>query len=330
MTSGHATSTGTDRYTSRFPQEAAAGFYRAAADFEVSSLGLGTYLGAVDEATDDAYAEAVVTAVCSGINVLDAAINYRNQHSERSIGVALEHLFRSGDFQRDELVICTKAGFLTPGAVDPTTLTPADVVGGMHSMAPAFLADQIDRSRANLGLDTLDVFYLHNPETQLRFVARDIFESRIRAAFARLEALAAAGKINYYGTATWDGYRQKTGCLDLNRLVEIAIEEGGVAHRFRFIQLPFNLAMNEAASNGVLADAEVAGINVVASASLLQAKLARGLPAEIAAKFPGLATDAQRALQFTRSTPGITVALAGMSKAAHVRENVAIALVPTV
>ena len=143
MTSGHATSTGTDRYTSRFPQEAAAGFYRAAVDFEVSSLGLGTYLGTVDEATDDAYAEAVVTAVCSGINVLDAAFNYRNQQSERSIGVALEHLFRSGDFQRDELVICTKAGFLTPGAVDPATLTPADVVGGMHSMAPHFLADQI-------------------------------------------------------------------------------------------------------------------------------------------------------------------------------------------
>lgn len=328
MTSGHATSTGTARYASRFPQEAAAGFYRRAADLEVSTLGLGTYLGAVDEATDDAYAEAVVTAVCSGINLLDAAINYRNQRSERSIGVALEHLFRSGDFQRDEIVICTKAGFLTPGAVDPSTLTQADVAGGMHAMAPAFLADQIDRSRANLGLDRLDVFYLHNPETQLRFVARDIFESRIRSAFARLEALVAEGKISYYGTATWDGYRQKAGGLDLNRLVQLAIEEGGSAHHFRFIQLPFNLAMTEAASNGVLEDAALAGITVVASASLLQAKLVKGLPAEIAARFPGLETDAQRALQFTRSTPGITAALAGMSKAAHVRENGAISLVP--
>ena len=70
--------------------------------------------------------------------------------------------------QRDEIVVSTKAGFLTPGAV-PEFLKPEDVVGGMHSMAPDFLADQIDRSRANLGVDTIDVFYLHNPETQLGF-----------------------------------------------------------------------------------------------------------------------------------------------------------------
>ncbi len=59
-------------------------------------------------------------------------------------------------------------------------------------MAPDFLADQIDRSRANLGVDTIDVFYLHNPETQLGFVDRAEFDTRIRRAFAQLEQLVGA------------------------------------------------------------------------------------------------------------------------------------------
>jgi len=227
-------------------------------------------------------------------------------------------------------VVATKAGFLTPGAV-PAFLKPADVVGNMHSMQPDFLADQIDRSRANLGVDTLDVFYLHNPETQLGFVDRREFDRRIRLAFYQLERQAVGGRIRYYGTATWDGYRRPAGApdaLDLPRLLQIAAEEGGAQHHFRFIQLPFNLAMPEAFTNGLLEQAVRSRMAVVASASLMQARLANGLPNWLADKSPGLSTDAQRALQFTRSTPGILVALAGMSQVTHVAENLGVATVP--
>jgi aryl-alcohol dehydrogenase-like predicted oxidoreductase len=86
--------------------------------------------------------------------------------------------------------------------------------------------------------------------------------------------------------------------------------------------------MPEALTNGVLDLAAHSGIAVVASATLLQARLARDLPEGLAEKFPGLATDAQRAIQFTRSTPGILAALVGMSRAAHVAENLAVASVP--
>lgn len=339
MTPGHATAEGTTRFVSRFPEQSAAAFYRPAAGLQVSGLGLGTYLGGVDDETDRAYTEAIVEAVTGGVNFLDAAINYRRQRSERSIGAALWQLFKPVGFQRDELVVCTKAGFLTPGA-HPSSLKPEDIVGGMHSMAPHFLADQIDRSRANLGIGTIDVFYLHNPETQLGFVKRDEFETRIRRAFAKLEQLVADEKIRFYGTATWEGYRKKPGASDalsLTRLVDIASEEGGREHHFRFIQLPFNLAMVEGfvqrSENldgielSVLEVAEAAGIAVVASATLLQAKLSRNLPEGVAEKLPGLRTDAQRAIQFTRSTPGITVALVGMGKASHVAENLAVSTV---
>jgi aryl-alcohol dehydrogenase-like predicted oxidoreductase len=326
---GQAGSDGTAGYAARFSALESAGFFRQACDLQVSSLGLGTYLGQPDDATDRKYEEAVTEAARGGINFFDTAINYRHQRSERSVGAALAQMFASGELRRDEVVVATKAGFLTPGAV-PEWLSPADIVGRMHSMAPDFLADQIDRSRANLQIDTLDVFYLHNPETQLQFVSREDFDGRIRAAFARLEELSAAGKIRYYGTATWDGYRVD-GKLDLDQIARIAAEEGGADHHFRFVQLPFNLGMVEAMRRkpeSVLDTAVRLGITVVASASLLQARLTKDLPEAVEERLPGLATDSQRAIQFTRSTPGITAALVGMSNPVHVRENLGVGVVP--
>lgn len=330
MIAGFATPQGTERIAERFGKARDCGFYRVFDGLKMSTLGMGTYLGDPDDQTDTAYREGVIAAICGGINCLDTAINYRHQRSERSIGAALQHLFHEGDVARDEVVIATKAGFLTPGAV-PKSLKPEDVVGGMHSMQPDFLADQIDRSRSNLGLATIDIFYLHNPETQLLVLSRDEFEQRIRLAFARLERLVTEGKICYYGTATWEGYRRPAGArdaLDLARLLQIAEETAGLTHHFRFIQLPLNLAMPEAFSNGILELTAKSGMAALASGTLSQGRLARNLPESLAAKFPGLASDAQRAIQFTRSTPGITTALVGMSKPAHVRENLAIAQTP--
>ena len=310
-------------YADHFPEFRDAGFYRRVLDWTVSSLGIGTYLGGVDDASDTAYTDALIAAGENGINFFDCAINYRHQHSERCIGAALKRL------NRDEIVVCTKAGFLTPGAI-PTALAAADVVGRMHSMAPDFLADQIERSRANLGVDTIDVFYLHNPETQLDYVSREEFEERLRSAFTRLEELAAKGKIRYYGAATWDGFR-KQGKLSLPRLVEIAAEAGGAQHHFRFIQLPFNLGMVEAfveKPESALAAATRLGIAAVASATLLQTRVIDQMPDAVTDLLPGLDTNAQRAIQFTRSTPGITVALVGMGRREHVIENLGVARVP--
>src|SRR5205085_9326640 len=126
---------------------------------------------------------------------------------------------------------------LTPNALDPAVLNPGDVAGNMHSMAPGFLADQIDRSRRNLGLETIDVFYLHNPETQLHYVPRQEFEDRIARAFTALESQVAEGKILYYGAATWDGFRTKPAAangLSLSRMLELARQAGGDGHHFRF------------------------------------------------------------------------------------------------
>lgn len=218
---------------------------------------------------------------------------------------------------------------------------PEEIVGGTHCISPAYLESQLARSLENLGLDSVDIYYLHNPETQLEEVGRAEFRRRVRAAFEVLERAAADGRIQAYGTATWRGYRERPearGHLSLAEVVALAREVGGEAHRFRAIQLPCNLAMPEAVTArnqtvggeamSALAAAERLGLSAACSASIRQGRLARGLPPVVAELFGGLDTDAQRAIQFVRSTPGVTTALVGMSSRAHVEENLAVAKSP--
>ena len=155
-----ATSESTAKYAARFAGRAAAGHFREQQSLWLSSIGMGTYLGEPDARTDQAYTDAIVAAVEAGVNVIDSAINYRFQRSERSVGAALEELSRRG-FAREELVLCTKGGFLTPDGDMPADaseyfnreyvatgiLHEGDVAAGCHSMAPRFLADQLERSR---------------------------------------------------------------------------------------------------------------------------------------------------------------------------------------
>lgn len=334
MHPGTATTEGTANFASRFSGAKEHAFFRNTCGWHVSSLGLGSYLGDLSDEVDVGYYSAALDAVAGGVNVLDTAINYRHQRSELIIGSALRKLFREGTITRDQVVVCSKAGYLTPGAIPNGLLAPAEVVRGIHSMHPAFLTDQIHRSRENLGLETIDVHYLHNPETQLGDLNETIFLNRIRNSFEALEACRERGWIQFYGTATWDGYRRRDGAppgLQLECLVDIARQVAGAAHGFRVIQLPFNLAMTEAytvRNQGSTAERETVlqvacrlGITVVGSAPLLQSRLSRQLPENLSASFPEATTHAQRALQFARSAPGITTALVGMSNRDHVAEN---------
>lgn len=355
LISGCATVAGTTRYAARFGDRLPAAHFRDLEALRCSTIGLGTYLGREDAATDILYQDAIARALELGLNVIDTAVNYRHQRSERAIRTALAAAIGRGSVRRNEVVIATKGGYIPfDGAVprDPRgwftstyletgIIAPGEVVGGSHCLAPRYLRDQVDRSRANLGLATLDVYYLHNPETQLEDVDRPAFLGRIRAAFETLEAAVQEGKVARYGAATWNGFREDARAashLGLEELVAAARDVGGPDHHFRVIQLPYNLAMPEAFTRAtqtvggehvsVLEAARRLGVYVMASASVHQGQLTRNLPAAVAALLPGLATDAQRALQFVRSTPGIGTALVGMKSVAHVEDNAVLAATP--
>lgn len=344
-----ATREGTGRYRQRFQNNAAENHFRLEQDLHLSSIGIGTYLGNPDTLTDEKYEATVTRAVQLGANVIDTAANYRFQRSERAIGKALKQLVTQHGFARDELVVCTKGGYLPFDGAAPrdvrayiqdTFVAPGiaafdDIVGGSHCMTPAYLQNQLDQSLKNLGLECIDVYYIHNPESQLGALSEDEFYERLKNAFAMLESNIKAGKIRMYGVATWNGFRQppeSAGGHSLARMVALAEAVGGEDHGFRFIQLPFNLGMPEALMlpnqrlNGgepvtLLEAAGALGVTVVSSASILQGRVAHGLPEAIREPLGALATDAQTAIQFVRSTPGVTTALIGMSSVEHVEEN---------
>jgi aryl-alcohol dehydrogenase-like predicted oxidoreductase len=347
-----ATPEGTERYRTRFEGRAAEDHFRQEQGLVLSSVGIGTYLGNPDEATDVNYTNAIARAVQLGANVIDSAANYRFQRSERSIGDALKTLTV---FAREELVICTKGGYLPFDGAPPrnvreyieTTFVQPGIAKfedfvGMHCMTPDYLQDQLDQSLRNMGIECVDVYYIHNPESQLDQIAKPEFYDRLRLAFERLEENRSSGKLAYYGVATWNGFRVAVSEQHHSfvRMVELAQQIGGDNHGFRFIQLPFNLAMPEALSVAnevlegetinVLEAATRLGVTVVASASMLQGRVARGLPEEVRQPLGSLASDAQTAVQFVRSAPGITTALVGMSQVEHVEDILSLAEVEPV
>ncbi len=354
MIAGQATAEGTARFGQR--AGAATGHFRAAMGLSLSSLGLGTYLGGEDAATDAGYEACVAAGLEAGINVFDTAINYRGQKSERAVGRALAKALAEDRVRRDEVFVSTKGGYLPHDADDPRTprayvrecflasgLAPEEEIAqGCHCMAPAYLRDQVARSRENLGLETIDLYYLHNVETQLGAVGRDVFRRRLLLAIGALEAEAAGGRIVAWGLATWDGLRvppdhpEHLSMLDVKAAAE---EVAGGGHHFRAVQLPSNLAMAQAlvyrsqeivgGRLPALAAAGALRIAAFGSGSILQGRLAGyDFPEEVAEAFPEARSCALQALQFARSAPGLTTALVGVSSPEHAAEDFALAKVP--
>lgn len=340
-----ATYDGTWAYRDRFHEEFARTYFRPFDDLALSSIGVGTYLGDPTDAADETYREAIVEALESGINVIDTAINYRHQRSERVVGAAID----DSDIDRESVFLATKGGFLPfdgerpddPSRhiyrefVEPGVVDREELAAGQHCIAPGFIEHQLDRSLSNLGVESVDLYYVHNPETQLQVRSREDVYEGLQATFERLEQRADAGDIGAYGVATWDAFRvgpDEDSYLSLPEVIDRAERAAeAVGHEtshFEAIQLPFNIYMADAFTAAVhggrsaLEVAHEADVDVFTSASLMQGKLAREMPDRVEAELDG-ETRAQRAINFARSAPGVTTALVGMGSPDHVEENVA-------
>lgn len=307
---------------------------------------MGTYLGDIDAKTDWLVEEAVYRSMASGgVNVIDTAINYRLQKAERSVGRALARLLQDKVASRESLLLCTKNGYLTSDAdlptefwtyvhrelIKPGKLKPEEIAGDSHSMYLPFLKDQFERSLRNLGVDSVDVLYVHNAaEAWLGELGYRRFIERLEGVFRYYEEERSRGKLLYYGLASWICFRvpgRDHEHLNLEDVADVARNVGGEEHGFRFIQLPFNVAMTEAltVNNQRIADepmstfeaAERLGIGVFVSAPLAQGRLVAHpqMPETQGLKVLSL-------LQFVRSAhPAIIAPLVGQKDSAHVRDN---------
>ena len=273
------------------------------------------------------------------------------------MGRALRRAITEGVVSRDEVIVVTKGGELTLDAEALTVghpqrqlhdtyvrsglIDPETVVGGC-CLDPAFLLDQIDRSRGNLGLETLDVYLVQEPELHFRALGPSAFQRALREVFAALEGAVRDGRIGCYGLCTWSGFlvpHSDREHLSLVDVFDAALDAGSADHHLRVLQLPYGLAMGEGVglesqlgpdghSHAILESLSGTGTAVLASAPLYGSRLVGRVPKEIREAFPGTSGDAQAALQFVRSTSGITSAVVGMREPDHVDDNLALAAVP--
>ncbi len=356
MIQGFATADGTSRFREKHEGKSVAnGHFRSVNDLSLTSLGMGTYLGEPDSATDQMVTDAVKLSLQSGaINVIDTAVNYRSQKSERAIGRALKELTDQGAINRDQVFVCTKNGYVTDDGdirmefwtyihntlIKNGVIKADDISSGYHCMTIPYLNDQLDRSRRNLGLDCIDLMYLHNAvEGQVQDVGMQQFMNMLKDAFKFYEQKRKECKIRYYGMATWNCFRvmpDNAEYLNLNDVVNLAKDVGGEDHGFRFIQLPFNMMMNEALMlenqgiNGemlsIIEAASKLGIGVFTSVPLMQRRL---LNDKVVPKFGNIDSVAVRCLQFIRSA-GVTAPLVGHKRMEHVQENIQVAKIPPI
>jgi len=145
--------------------------------WQATEIGFGTWNIGADwgDVSDDAGRAAVRTALDAGVNFIDTADVYGDGRSERHIASVLDE--PASD--RADVFVATKVGRrLDPHTADRYTYEN--------------LARFVDRSRENLGVQTLDLVQLHTPPTEV-FYRPSVFDA--------LSRLRDSGAIAHYGVS---------------------------------------------------------------------------------------------------------------------------------
>ena len=353
---GYATDSGTKRYMEYAIQRGKpSNHFRLFDGLNLSSIGMGTYLGELSTEDDNAMENAVYESLKSGaVNVIDTAINYRAMKSEKSIGRALLRLRKEGIISRDQVFICTKNGYITNDGDYPSIdvmeymqrmfistglIKPDEISSGYNVLNPNYVERCIDKSLTNMHLSAIDLVYIHNAfESWHEDIKREEFMQMLSRVFEVYERYRSINKVRYYGMATWTCFRvppDNKEYLSLEEVVNLAEKVGGKQHGFRFIQLPYNLAYSEAlllrAQNvgteknlTILEAAEKLNIKVFTSIPLFQSRLLRAQIPD----YMGLTDQVTKLVQVIRSSPSVIAPLIGYKKPQHIEQNLKIANIP--
>ncbi len=268
--SGCATAQGTAAYASRvMARDGEAGLANGltvlgATGLTTTRLGFGTYRVDMQHAE---YREALRLAVQKSCNLIDTSTNYTDGDSERLVGSVLAELVASGEIRRNEIIVVSKIGYIQgqnlklaqarekSGRPYPELVKYGEDI--WHCIHPEFLADQLALSLDRLGLTTLDVCLLHNPEYFFLEAAhrgdtdieklREAFYARLRRAFAYFESQISAGRLRGYGvssntvTSLPDDPEATSLSLMLQAADAAAQAVGVSTHHFHILQCPMNL-----------------------------------------------------------------------------------------
>jgi aryl-alcohol dehydrogenase-like predicted oxidoreductase len=282
----------------------------------VARVGLGTYRGNDDAGTDEIMCEIVKLAFRLGIRVVDTAVNYRCGRSEAVIGRALMLSIKEKILRRDDAIICTKGGFTRPNGSNFTVMSPPERHNPLdHCFRPACLRYQLNLSLTTLGLDKIDVYYLHNPEKQCERSSREEFQRTMRAAFEVLEEAVAGGLVGAYGVATWTGAGadQRLSLESLKTLAREVAAAHGVEDHFSFVQAPLSISRQQALIPCHVFHGE--------QVSFLKISNALGLTfiASSAADAGRVPAIAATSVGWVRSVPDVNTALVGTLEPDHLK-----------
>ncbi|MDH4082766.1 MAG: DUF255 domain-containing protein [Nitrospira sp.] len=267
---GHATSQGTAAYASRtMARDGASDLIHAFTTLGTTGLtttriGFGTYRVDMHNAE---HREALKQSLRTSCNLIDTSTNYMDGDSERLVGSVLAELVASGEIRREDLIVISKIGYVQgenlklaesrekSGRPYPEVVKYGD--GIWHCIHPEFLADQFTLSLDRLGLTTLDVCLLHNPEyflseakhrgeTDLEKLRAE-FYTRLERAFVYFESQVSEGRLQYYGVSsnTIGSPSDDPEANSLARMIYAAklaaTSVGSAHHHFQVLQCPMNL-----------------------------------------------------------------------------------------
>ncbi|QCJ47376.1 aldo/keto reductase [Haloprofundus sp. MHR1] len=293
--------------------------------YDVTEIGLGTWNIGSDwgDVSEEEGREAVRAALDAGVDFVDTADVYGDGASERRIAEVLDEADA-----RDDVTVATKAG---------RRLDPHGADGYTHGNLERF----VDRSRDNLGVDSLDLLQLHCPPTEV-YYRPEVFEA--------LDDLKRAGKIDHYGVSV-ERVEEGLKAIEYDGVETVQI----IFNPFR--QRPAELFFREAArrSVGVI-------VRVPLASGLLTGTLSvddefpeddhrnynrdgdafdvgetfAGVPFETGVRaadelepaVPEDATLAQFTLRWILSFDAVSTVIPGSTSPEHVRQNVAAADLP--
>jgi len=294
---------------------------------DLSPIAIGTFKGESNEQIDEKYAESITSAVKLKINVVDTAINYRNQHSEKVIG----NLLKENKLKREDIFIITKGGYI-PSSSDYTYLTQSEKINH-HCIRSPYINWSFNQSRQNLNISTIDLYLLHNPERALKYIDRSEFKKSLIETFAFLENEIENKKLKGYGIATWQGLigkRKEKYFLDLNEILDCAQIAVGKSktHNFTAIEIPLNIEIHMAFTRAnqyhndnlttILNLAKELGIKVFTSNSIHYGDDSEKFNSIL--NFQSPLNTPQKSLLFAKSLPQVTSAIVGMKKITHVKQ----------
>jgi hypothetical protein len=272
---GHATPQGTGTYvanilaSARTTRPSSHGYASlGSTGLTTSRIGFGGYrtsLGVED------HRNALEKALQEGCNLIDTSTNYADGESERLVGTVVKDLIAKRFITREEIIIVSKIGYVQgknlaraesleqAGKPFPEMVKYGE--GIWHCLHPDFLEEQLTLSLDRLGLATLDVCLLHNPEyflsdaknrnlsinaIQLKDLQQEFYR-RLEQAFVYFESQITAGRMQYYGVSsnTCTTTPDNPEATSLSRILEAAQaaaqQVGQSHHHFQVLQLPMNL-----------------------------------------------------------------------------------------